>query len=264
MVTLVKSQNKDKKLILSHISRFKMWKGSIHVFLALFVTLQYASSFSLPFRLRSAISTSNARLEAYTGPFPFVDAEFTSPQSSESAHINGGYGFLRLALLRSKTLITKLLLSPAYRQELLNMITLRWKSLARNIVEGESGRRGEEFVIAQAVLLLFVFLGVNPFIALLIRLLGLVCSSYGLYMMTRGSWVLEANLSPYVKPVRGNYLVTHDIFDDVRHPIYGGVMLVCVGVSIVCNSVDRMLFALFLSLLLSFKVKIFLCLFAFE
>ena len=72
--------------------------------------------------------------------------------------------------------------------------------------------------MGQLLILTFILLGVSPVFVFFIRLLGLGVGAFGAYMMIRSAWILKENLSPYVVPVSGNYLVTTDLYEVVRHP----------------------------------------------
>ena len=107
--------------------------------------------------------------------------------------------------------------------------------------------------MGQLLILTFILLGVSPVFVFFIRLLGLGVGAFGAYMMIRSAWILKENLSPYVVPVSGNYLVTTDLYEVVRHPQYGGLILFCIGTSMVTNSCDRLIFTLALAALLGAK-----------
>jgi len=163
------------------------------------------------------------------------------------------WAFVNAAVRRCANLVSKLATQPSFRQELLDMCTVRWLSVFRNIRAGEAGRRGEEWLVAQLFLLAFITMGINPIFVFCIRLLGLGVGAFGAYMWVRSSWVLKENLSPFVVPVYDNYLVTTDLYEVVRHPQYGGLILFCVGFSLVTNSCDRLIFTLVLAALLGAK-----------
>lgn len=190
--------------------------------------------------LHSAPYTAMARLASPSGGILDVDD-------------GGAWTFIKRAFSKSGALLAKLLRDPSYRQELLDMISIRWRSVFRNLRMGEVGRRGEEWLLAQMVLLAFILLGINPLFVFFIRLLGLGVGGFGAYMMIRAAWILKENLSPFPVPVENHYLVTSDLYEVVRHPLYGGLILVCVGVSLVTNSCDRLIFTLVLAALLGSK-----------
>jgi len=171
----------------------------------------------------------------------------------DDADPSGSWAFLKSAGRRCADLLHKLVTQPSFRQELLDMCTVRWQSVFRNIRAGEAGHRGEEWLVAQLFLMAFITLGINPVFVFFIRLLGLGVGAFGAYMMVRAAWILKENLSPFVVPVSGNYLVTTDLYEVVRHPQYGGLILCCVGFSLVTNSCDRLIFTLVLAALLGAK-----------
>lgn len=165
----------------------------------------------------------------------------------------GAWSFIKKGFSKSGMVLRALLRNPSYRQELSDMITIRWSSVFRNLRTGELGRRGEEWLVAQMVLLTFILLGINPIFVFFIRLMGLGVGGFGAYMMIRAAWILKENLSPFPVPVENHYLVTSDLYDIVRHPLYGGLILVCVGVSLITNSCDRLIFTIALAALLGSK-----------
>lgn len=165
----------------------------------------------------------------------------------------GSWSFVRSAGRRCFDLIRKLLFEPSFRQELWDMCAVRWESVFRNLRTGDAGRRGEEWVVAQLVLFAFITMGINPLFVFFIRLLGLGVGGFGAYMLIRSAWILKENLSPFPMPVDGNYLITTDLYSVVRHPLYGGLILFCVGISLISNSCDRLIFTLALAALLGSK-----------
>ena len=166
---------------------------------------------------------------------------------------SGVLAFLKAAGRRCVNLAGRLITQPSFRQELLDMCSVRWLSFFENIRYGEVGRRGEEWLLAQLVLVAFITLGINPLFVICIRCLGFAFSAFGAYMIIRAAWILKENLSPFVVPSANNYVVDSDLFAVVRHPLYGGVILGCIGISLMSNSCDRLIFTLFLAALLGAK-----------
>jgi protein-S-isoprenylcysteine O-methyltransferase Ste14 len=97
------------------------------------------------------------------------------------------------------------------------------------------GRRGEGWVVLQVVLLVSIFglgfLGptwVGP--ARVIRpIAGIALIVAGLGLVTAGSLGLRRQLTAYPRPVPGGRLIEDGVFGLVRHPMYGGGVLVTVG-----------------------------------
>lgn len=110
------------------------------------------------------------------------------------------------------------------------------KKLQNNIAEGNVGERGEEWAVAQAVILLFIAVGTVPVIGGLVMLLagpGLVVG--GVAVAAAGVTGLGQSLSPWPAPVADNELKTDGIYGIIRHPSYSGEPgLRCGGVVLFC------------------------------
>ena len=128
-----------------------------------------------------------------------------------------------------------------------------FSSAYNNIREGELGKRGEELFAAQLLLVTFVLFGVPMFVSFSLKLVGIVATSGGLYFISRGVWDLRQNLTPFVSPISGNQLVTTGIYGVVRHPLYTGLISLCLGVSIFSDSVDKAVLTVFLAFFLDKK-----------
>lgn len=128
-----------------------------------------------------------------------------------------------------------------------------FKSAYKNVREGEVGKRGEELFAAQAILVTIIIAGVPVFITFFIKLVGIVATTGGLYFICRGIWDLKQNLTPFISPISGNQLVTSGIYGSVRHPLYTGLISVCLGASIFSDTVDKAVLTAFLAFLLDKK-----------
>lgn len=127
------------------------------------------------------------------------------------------------------------------------------KSAYKNIREGEVGKRGEELFAAQAVLVTIIIAGVPIFITFFIKLVGIAATTGGFYFICRGVWDLKQNLTPFVSPISGNQLVTSGIYGSIRHPLYTGLICICLGASIFSDTVDKAVLTAFLAFLLDKK-----------
>lgn len=113
-----------------------------------------------------------------------------------------------------------------------------------NVYSGEFGQRGELYVVAQALLVLFILGGGVPFIGDALDLLvGPLLMLVGTGVIIAGVNDLGGSLSPWPVPVEDEEvnLVTAGMFAKVRHPIYSGLICVMAGLSIVTGSVSRLL-----------------------
>lgn len=89
--------------------------------------------------------------------------------------------------------------------------------------EGNLGERGEEWAVAQALILLFVVLNNIPVFGGIVLLLagpGLLVG--GVATSAVGVVQLGESLSPWPSPTKENSLKTDGIFGLVRHPTYCG------------------------------------------
>jgi len=124
------------------------------------------------------------------------------------------------------------------------------------------GARGEWYVVAQFVLMLAVAAGPvqvsgwPPLWSIGARLEvfagGLVL--VGLLLLLAGVHRLGANLTPLPYPTAAGVLVDRGIYAWVRHPIYGGLMLMTAGWACRRGGLT-MLYAVLLVALLAFKSR---------
>jgi protein-S-isoprenylcysteine O-methyltransferase Ste14 len=140
-----------------------------------------------------------------------------------------------------------------FRQQFLDDLKSIFSSAYNNIREGDVGKRGEELFFAQLSLVSLVVFGVPTILVIAIRLLGFISTASGLYFIARGIWALKDNLSPFITPISSNQLVTTGIFNAVRHPLYTGLIALCLGISISSNSVDKTVLTIILAYFLDKK-----------
>jgi protein-S-isoprenylcysteine O-methyltransferase Ste14 len=102
------------------------------------------------------------------------------------------------------------------------------------------GRRGESWVIAQAILLLvFAF---APQIGPpwpdneLIRLAGWILVVLGILLLAWSALNLGHSLTPFPRPLPDGELVTSGAYRLVRHPIYCAVLAGVLGVSLITGN----------------------------
>ncbi|CAM9918461.1 unnamed protein product [Scytosiphon promiscuus] len=128
------------------------------------------------------------------------------------------------------------------------------KKIQDNVAEGNVGERGEEWAIAQGVIIFFIGMGSVPVIGGLVMLLagpGLVAAGAG--VIAAGAKGLGKSLSPWPAPVEDNKLNTDGIYGMMRHPMYTGVVMLTLGFGVLTDSPLRMLLAVTLALVLDKK-----------
>lgn len=106
------------------------------------------------------------------------------------------------------------------------------------------GRRGEVWVILQALLLvLFLFApiaGGDFELPDAVRAAGGAFAGAGLVILGWSALRLGRSLTPFPRPVEHGRLVTSGPYRFIRHPIYGGVVLACLGLSLVTENLFRL------------------------
>lgn len=129
-----------------------------------------------------------------------------------------------------------------------------------NVVSGELGERGEQYVIAQFGLLLCIAIGAIPFFGEIISLAlgpGLIGAS--IVVVYKAAADLGKNLSPWPVPAdptngKGSgSLVDTGIYSYVRHPMYSGLIFGMAGLSMATDSATRLLLTIALYFVLNAK-----------
>jgi len=112
------------------------------------------------------------------------------------------------------------------------------------------GPRGEGWVLIQGVLLVLVgasgwSLGPDWSGPLRVAgiVVGLILISAGIVLAVRGAVDLRGALTPLPRPRDDSQLIDTGVFSLVRHPIYGGLILVAFGWSLARASVVALAFA---------------------
>ncbi len=121
------------------------------------------------------------------------------------------------------------------------------------------GPRGEGWFIGQLVFL--VAIGVAPVetwpepLLSVGRWAGTLLVLAGLVVAGRGVIDLGPNLTPFPRPRSTGELVERGVYGVLRHPIYGGLVLMTVGWSLVRASIVGLLLSLTFALFLDLKAR---------
>ena len=142
------------------------------------------------------------------------------------------------------------------------LVQMNWvQQLKASINEGERSTRGEGWAFGQAGLLLaIIFAPPEP-------LLVVVHGTSALPVLVGISAVVAAvtlavaavkdlgltNLTPWPKPVARNELKTEGVYSLCRHPMYTCLITFCLGLSLLNQSFDRLLYTIALFVLLTLK-----------
>jgi protein-S-isoprenylcysteine O-methyltransferase Ste14 len=123
------------------------------------------------------------------------------------------------------------------------------------------GRRGEGWFLAQLLLFAAIALAgaVGPAWSGLQRavslVLGVLLACGGGLLSFRGLVDLDGNLTPFPRPLPGGHLVDSGAYSLVRHPIYGGLVLVAFGWGLGTGSVLAVLGSVVLALFFDLKSR---------
>jgi protein-S-isoprenylcysteine O-methyltransferase Ste14 len=123
------------------------------------------------------------------------------------------------------------------------------------------GRRGEGWVLIQGLLFVLIVAAgaVGPAWSGPARMVGLVVGVAlilaGLALVLGGIAALRSQLTPLPRPVPGGRLIVDGVFGLVRHPIYGGGVLVALGWGLVMASPLALAGALGLALFVDLKAR---------
>ena len=133
-------------------------------------------------------------------------------------------------------------------------------AVVNNFDDGVVGSRGEMWVLAQFSVLVFVICGGFPFVdgsGLLLQVVAsLTALVSSIVLIGGGILTLGSDLTPFPKPTTENSLQERGVYGLVRHPIYGGLLLFCFGISGLTNSCARLLFSVVLLAVLHKKKAI--------
>lgn len=147
----------------------------------------------------------------------------------------------------------------AKRSEYIAQIQPRAQSIIsavmNNSQEGELGSRGEQLLGTAAALFAIIFIGFIPHLVmllnLLMRLFSTVLIASGLAMFWNAVWELGDKASPFVcpPPKLASFAKT-GVYGIVRHPMYGGIILLCFGWAMLQQHTYKVFFTIALSIVL--------------
>jgi len=111
-----------------------------------------------------------------------------------------------------------------------------------NFMSGELGQRGEVYVLAQGTLVLGILGGGIPYIGDFLYLIGGPgMLTLGLGIIALGLRDIGPSLNLWTAPTPNTKLVTTGVFNEVRHPIYTGLLFTMLGISFTTGSASRLI-----------------------
>jgi protein-S-isoprenylcysteine O-methyltransferase Ste14 len=126
-----------------------------------------------------------------------------------------------------------------------------FRHLVFNLRDGKFGSRGEGWFVAQIILVSSIFFGIHPLVRWMLSLFAIFSTMGGLYFLLHALSDLGELTTPFVYPVKSSVVVENGVYRLVRHPMYGGLLMMCAGVSILAGSVHKLLLTLILAWVLN-------------
>jgi protein-S-isoprenylcysteine O-methyltransferase Ste14 len=182
-----------------------------------------------------------------------LSLSFSSSLEPSSISLSESTSLLIQKLLLKMKILWSNIKSKEYRQNVVDRLVLIYQSLLKNSNNNDINKSGEGWLISQLLLITIIVLGVHPLVRFFIRLSGWSFLLVGWYLMLGGIWNLGENITIYSAPTDKNVLITNGVYSKCRHPIYGGLILSCLGISIACNSVDKAIVSCVLALVMDKK-----------
>jgi protein-S-isoprenylcysteine O-methyltransferase Ste14 len=117
------------------------------------------------------------------------------------------------------------------------------------------GERGEVYFFAQALLVVCILLGGIPIVGeALSFFLGPASILAGMGVAANSVWDLGSDsLSPFPATTSSSTLKTTGIYQELRHPMYTGLLLIMLGLAIATDSATRLVLTIGLGYLLEIK-----------
>lgn len=133
-----------------------------------------------------------------------------------------------------------------------------FRSLLSSFQEGERGYRGEDLVFFEFVVGSLVLFGLPNIIKSAITITSAFLYSLGLSILLSSMWQMRYRLSLFLTPSSAgrtktihDKLVSHDVIQSgpyafIRHPMYYGISLMCLGSSLISRDVHKFLASIIL------------------
>ncbi len=133
-----------------------------------------------------------------------------------------------------------------------------FSALQTNIQDGEFGSRGEIYFALQLFLVLCILFGTVPFVGDIVSFIfGPFLILLGGSTASLGVAELGSNLTPWPSPPKDGSLVTDSlVYNEVRHPMYAGLLYLMFGLSMWSGSAMRVLLCIALWYLLDYKSEL--------
>jgi protein-S-isoprenylcysteine O-methyltransferase Ste14 len=128
----------------------------------------------------------------------------------------------------------------------------------KNLQQGELGSRGELYFLAQGALAVCILAGGIPLVGVdPIRIIVaplILATGAGIALLSIVDLGSDS-LSPFPKPTEEGTLKTTGVYSQMRHPMYTSLLCLCLGLSLLTDSADRLILSGLLWYLLEVKTE---------
>ena len=218
-------------------------------------TVSLQSQVQVPSTTTTATSTSTALFDKQDSDDNEAEQQNQKQKTSKNSSGLGAYlDFIKQSMDKTEGSLQ----NTKEFSDVSSNIDFSIEALKKNIADGEFGKRGEQYVLAQFAVLACIALGTVPFVGDIITLtLGPALIGSSLVVLYKSAFDLGENLSPWPAPAdpktgRGS-LIDTGIYAYMRHPMYSGLLFGMFGLSIATDSVMRLLLTFVLYLVLDRK-----------
>jgi protein-S-isoprenylcysteine O-methyltransferase Ste14 len=135
-----------------------------------------------------------------------------------------------------------------------------YNNASKNSKIGTPFKRGEPLLFAQVLTMILLTLGPLsagsiPFVGLAIDTIGVASLVSGVILVSLSVYYMGNEISYLSVPVKDNIL-SEGPYNFARHPLYGGVILTGFGIAITSDSMERMLFAIILAIIMDNRANL--------
>ena len=225
-------------------------------------TSSTATSIGSPPSPTSASSTTLYFLKRFTehGPEDEIEPELDKQGQKQQRRLSSIGSFLNSMNQGQQNDGEKKIMFAEPEAETAEDIESYVNAVKTNVLSGEFGERGEQYVIAQFGLLLCIAIGTVPYFGDIIALaFGPALIGASLVIVYKAAADLGTNLSPWPVPADpssddgSGSLIDTGIYSYVRHPMYSGLILGMAGLSMATDSATRLLLTIALYFVLDAK-----------
>jgi protein-S-isoprenylcysteine O-methyltransferase Ste14 len=125
-------------------------------------------------------------------------------------------------------------------------------ALIKNTKDRDVGNQDEKWLVAPILLTCLIVFGRSLYVRGLLRLtlscIGLPIMLVGLFAMGNSFYELRGNNCVLASPAKDHSITSGGMFAVIRHPFYGGIIMLCMGLSLFHLNAENLMLSIFLSI----------------